>query len=332
VISNNLQVFDASGFPVIEPIRLSDVIRSFIETLPECSFNQEKIVLELLPEPSQFQINGNPRLLNLCADYGYVRVIVLRGENIIYQHPHSIEEVIAMPLQKILNQLYPKEETFAFSLFNRPSNAIKAIQNIEKCLSTIGKQRVKSRLKIHPIEEPPLAEASLEDFKFISKPENEAYSNLKIILHESVYLQLYESMPLSHQYEEGGFLLGFPYTERGSQHNYLLEITHCPKAEQTGASFFHITFTGESFAAVKRLIRQELPSHRLLGWYHTHLFPATEEMGLSSIDVNLHSTTFRIPWQVAGLVNLDRSNRTLRFYSRKDGYMSNCPFGVVEDK
>ncbi len=47
-------------------------------------------------------------------------------------------------------------------------------------------------------------------------------------------------------------------------------------------------------------------------------------MGLSSIDVRLHFTTFRIPWQLAGLVNLEAERRVLRFYVRDHDNMALC--------
>jgi hypothetical protein len=63
----------------------------------------------------------------------------------------------------------------------------------------------------------------------------------------------------------------------------------------------------------------------MLGWYHTHLFAATDDIGLSTIDFRLHFTTFRLPWQIAGLVNLDGQQRVLRFYVRQHDTMALCP-------
>lgn len=108
-----------------------------------------------------------------------------------------------------------------------------------------------------------------------------------------------------------------------------MHVTGALPAEQVGASLLHFTFTGDSFDRVKRRLDQDRQGERLLGWYHTHLFPATEAMGLSSIDYRLHFTTFRIPWQVAGLVNLDGDDRVLRFYVRRGDEMSLCPHQTV---
>ena len=93
----------------------------------------------------------------------------------------------------------------------------------------------------------------------------------------------------------------------------------------------HLTFTGDSFSAVKRSLREGPSGDRLLGWFHTHLFPATDEMGLSSVDLRLHFSTFTIPWQVAGLINLDGAGRTLRFYVRRGDGMALCPDWTVDE-
>jgi hypothetical protein len=43
-------------------------------------------------------------------------------------------------------------------------------------------------------------------------------------------------------------------------------------------------------------------------------FPATPEFGLSTVDVRLHSSTFRRPWQIAALLNVTPELRVLRVY------------------
>ena len=93
-----------------------------------------------------------------------------------------------------------------------------------------------------------------------------------------------------------------------------------------------VILTGESFVEVKRKLREKSDKRRLLGWYHTHLFPATDDFGLSSIDYTLHFGTFTIPWQLAGLINIDGADRTLRFYRREAIEMLLCPYWVINER
>ena len=70
-----------------------------------------------------------------------------------------------------------------------------------------------------------------------------------------------------------------------------------------------------------------------MGWYHTHLFRATDDEGLSTVDVQMHHTTFKRPWQVAGLLNIGLSSgaeeRVLRFYVGHGRSMAPCPVEVL---
>ena len=156
-------------------------------------------------------------------------------------------------------------------------------------------------------------------------------TSVKIVLWRSLYQDLCHQRPLSRKVEEGGFLIGKVYRDGDDEGTYLLEIINALTAQHTGASFLHLTFTGESFVEVKRTLHQSHPGERLLGWYHTHLFPATDSFGLSSIDDELHFSTFTKTWQIAGLINLDGNERTLRFYVRQGDKMVLCPYWVTDE-
>lgn len=155
---------------------------------------------------------------------------------------------------------------------------------------------------------------------------------VKIVLARSLYQNLCHRRPLSQTVEEGGFLIGNVYRDGDQENTYLLEISNALTAQHTGASFLHLTFKGDSFVEVKRTLNQSHLGERLLGWYHTHLFAATPSFGLSSIDVELHFSTFTIPWQLAGLINLDGNQRTLRFYVRQGNKMVLCPYWVIDER
>ena len=155
---------------------------------------------------------------------------------------------------------------------------------------------------------------------------------VKIVLSRSLYQDLCYQRPLSRLVEEGGFLVGKVYRDGDDEDTYLLEVSNALTAKHTGASFLHLTFTGDSFVEVKRTLNQSHPGERLLGWYHTHLFPATPNFGLSSIDDELHFSTFTIPWQIAGLINVHGNERTLRFYVRQGNKMALCPYWVIDER
>ena len=103
------------------------------------------------------------------------------------------------------------------------------------------------------------------------------------------------------------------------------------QAQHTGASLLHFTFTGDSFTAIHQEITRNRPREQLLGWFHSHLFAANGDDGLSSIDYRLHFTTFRQSWQLAGLVNLGHDgDRVLRFYARVGDDMLLCPLQIID--
>jgi proteasome lid subunit RPN8/RPN11 len=147
---------------------------------------------------------------------------------------------------------------------------------------------------------------------------------VKVVMEPVVAAELERDRPFSDQVEQGGFLVGEVYADADAPETFIVLVTAAVPAEQVGASFLHFTFTGDSFDAIKARLATEHQGAVLLGWYHTHLFPATDAMGLSSIDYRLHFTTFRIPWQVAGLVNLDGPHRVLRWYVRRGEDMLLC--------
>jgi hypothetical protein len=152
---------------------------------------------------------------------------------------------------------------------------------------------------------------------------------VKVLVPAALVDDLTRTQAFSAEVEEGGFLVGKVWTDAADPAGTIIELGAAPPAEHTGASFLHFTFTGTSFDAVKRDLRGVYGGNRLVGWYHTHLFPATDAMGLSSIDLRLHLTTFRQPWQVAGLLNLEAARRVLRFYVRRGDDMAECPQWVI---
>jgi hypothetical protein len=177
------------------------------------------------------------------------------------------------------------------------------------------------RFDITDVSEKDFPYLSLSDLQ-INAAENDKTAVLKITMAASLYEDHISHHRYSREYEEGGFYIGQVYREKELENAFILTIENVVAARYIGASADRLILSSESFAEVKNLLRQ--PEHlnkKLLGWYHTHLFPSGNEvMGLSSIDLYAHFTTFHFEWQVAGLINIENDNsNTLRFYAKKRG-------------
>jgi len=289
-------------------------------------------------------IAGTPTLVNLSADYGYVRAIVKDQDLITYNHPHTVHELLGQRLQAYLRDHYPDQDLWGFYLIAdglpSPPPAIAPLDNLQRQFRS--KPEVEGGVAVTPyadgelpgfrirkIEEPPPPEASLDDFPLLTGGgDREAF--VKVLVPETVHADLLERRRFSNDMEEGGFLTGRVFRDRDAPGTYLVRVDGALPAEHTGASLLQFTYTGDSFSAVKRVLREQRPDECLLGWYHTHLFAASDAMGLSSIDLELHFTTFRQPWQLAGLINLDPGGpRVLRFYVRRQTLMTPCPTWVL---
>lgn len=285
--------------------------------------------------PEDIMINGTPIVENLIPEFGYAYVTLIKDDRVIYRHPHPLSDILTQALQTYLKEHYPSIDHWYFRI---------NVPNMPKESRMRQTPYVKGTVPIRPFgpadkpafsirriveEEPPIR--TLSELG-IQPDEKDRSSKIKVLLPSSLEHDLHVTRPLSNEVEEGGFLVGNVYRDGDSDGSYILDIKAAPFAEYTGASFFHFTYTGDSFALIKRTLREERPGERLLGWFHTHLFPATETLGLTSIDVVLHFSTFSIPWQVAGLINLDFYNnrRVLRFYVREGNCMTPCPSWVSD--
>src|SRR5216684_2032465 len=154
----------------------------------------------------------------------------------------------------------------------------------------------------------------------------EGRSHVKVLASAHLLKALLRAELFSSLWEDGGFLIGRAYSDLDCDGDaYIVTLNAAPRASATRASGVHLTYTGDSFTEVKRSLREEFPEQQLVGWYHTHLFAAEEEMGLSGVDLRLHFSTFRQHWQIAGLINLVPGKPpVLRFYAGDGGTMILC--------
>jgi hypothetical protein len=180
------------------------------------------------------------------------------------------------------------------------------------------------------VEEEPFDEDETADADEAADPAAPREPLVTVAIPEALVISLVETFPFSDEIEEGGFLVGRVYRDSDRPGGYLVHVTAAISAERTGASMIGFTFTGESFLRVSEQLAGRGDGEALLGWYHTHLFPASPTSNLSSADEELHRSTFRRPWQVAALVNISGDGRALRFYHGiEDGKMTRIPYWVV---
>jgi hypothetical protein len=283
--------------------------------------------------PEEEPLAGHPRVSNLNPDWGYLRVKVLLNGGHPYAHPHTVSELITAPLQRRLRANYPEEPAWGFCVLVRGMPGRPTVRAEPFVAGAIGilpyEEGEVPLFRIRPIPDPPLPVAALRDFGVATFDDAVRGAAVKVLVRRELDEELRRHRTFSDQVEEGGFLVGRVYEDRDRPGTHIIDLTAAPPAEHTGASLLHFTFTGDSFEAVKRSLRDVHAGNRLTGWYHTHLFPATAAMGLSSIDLKLHFTTFRQPWQLAGLLNLEADRRVLRFYVRHGDQMVDCPQWVI---
>jgi hypothetical protein len=334
-MNSEVELYKGPNYVLLGRIPLAGVLRIALEGILGRPLNNPRILLEIYDVHDDVGAGGSPNVRYLFPKYGYAAVQVLEHGQLVYRHPHPIDELVTRPLRELLRKAYPDETHWAFCLVGeglprprvvRPEPEVEGV--VEVAPYSEGEA---PPFRIRRVPEEPLPEASLAEFG-VGYAGTDGAAFAKVLIHQSLHNELTGTRPLSDQVEEGGFLIGRAYRDRDASGTYLLEVTAALAAEHTGASLLHFTFTGDSFDAVKRALREAHPGKRLLGWYHTHLFAATTEMGLSSIDLQLHFTTFRQPWQLAGLVNLDGHQRTLRFYVRQGDTMALCPQWVTDER
>ncbi|MGP4045112.1 JAB N-terminal domain-containing protein [Streptomyces sp. 2A115] len=330
----DVELFRSDDYVRAGRLALLPLLRSVLQPMVGQSLEGATIELSFLPLTDRTPVRGTPSVINLRGSHGYVRVRIVRGDTVLYQHPHALREIVGRPLQELLGERLPEETHWGFGIRG---------PGLEKAALVRPKPVVANRVEITvggprrglfgieevPDPEPPVA--SLQELG-ITEPTAQALSEpVVVVLHAGIHQALSSTRPFSREVEEGGFLAGHVHRNREHPDGHVVEVTGAIPAERTGASLLHFTFTGESYLRIGESLAARARGESLVGWYHTHLFPATSRFGLSSADVDLHTTTFQRPWQVAALVNIDRASRVVRLY-RRDGTdtMTAVPYWVRE--
>jgi hypothetical protein len=327
-----VELFRTDDYVQAGRVPLLPLVRDFFERMLGRELDNALFRLSFMRLRDGRQLAGAPEMINLRASHGWAYAQIFRDGHTIYQHPHAVREIIAAPLQRILGEEYPDESHWGYGVRAPGLEGLALVRPAprgehEVGLSLDGRRRIR-RFDVEEIAEPEPPVRSLADLG-VNGPATPTVEPVGVVIDHSTFEWLVRDFPFSGEVEEGGFLAGRVFRAAGNPSGYLVQLTAAMPAERTGASLMHFTFTGESFLRVGAQLDARNDDLELVGWYHTHLFPATDKLGLSSIDVELHTTTFRKPAQIAGLVNLDGSTRTLRFYRSTGSEMEPAPYWVV---
>lgn len=278
----------------------------------------------------QRDTDGEPTMVNLRPSHSYVTVRIVVGDRLIYRHPHSVREILARPLQRLLAAEAPDDAHWGYAVAGPGLEALALTRPPPHVPGSVDVRVRRGRpglLRLEEVPEPEPPTARLSDFGISDGAESPG--DLAVMFGAEAGSTLQRDAVLSDEVEEGGFLVGRVHRDADRPGRYLVNVVHALPAERTGASMLQFTFTGESFLRVNDTVHRLGDDLRLVGWYHTHLFAATDRVGLSSSDVDLHTRTFRRRWHIAGLLNIDGGHRTLRAYGWNGTRMRLLPHWVV---
>jgi proteasome lid subunit RPN8/RPN11 len=312
---------------------LLPLLREVFEGLIGRSLAGCRFELLFLPVADRRTLSGSPSVVNLRSSHGYVQVRILQGGEVLYQHPHPVREIIGRPLQLRLLDRTPGETHWGFGVRGPGLDRIALVRPAPEVANqvdiTVGLRRPRV-FHLEEVEEPEPPLASLAELG--ADAGDAVDSPVGVVAEAGVALALTKNLGFSSEVEEGGFLAGHVYRDRDNPGRDLVKVSGALPAMRTGASLLHFTFTGESFLRVSETLAARGRGERLVGWYHTHLFRATDSLGLSTVDVDLHTSTFHQPWQIAALVNIAAhgDDRVLRFYRASGKEMVKTPYWVAE--
>jgi proteasome lid subunit RPN8/RPN11 len=326
-----VEIFRGSDLVPDGTLPLEPLLRRFFEKHLDQRLDGAHIQLLFLPEAeaagSNVTLTGGFNVANLRPRYGQVQVRVLLEGELLYQHPHPVSELLGRVLRDTLTARDPGEQRWGVGLrgaqldlrapLERPVPDMERSTHIE-----VGAPRG----RVFEMEEIPRQAAPLRtiadlgvDVPNAALPPPEPVT---IVVDGRVYDALTQTLQFSDEVEEGGFLTGQVYRDVHAPDCHIVEVKAIMPAERTGASLLSFTFTGDSFLRVGALLAAQASGEELVGWYHTHLFAVGQGLGLSSVDVQLHRSTFRQPWQIAALVNISAGHRALRFYRTSETGMA----------
>ncbi|MFE4972067.1 JAB N-terminal domain-containing protein [Kitasatospora sp. NPDC056651] len=287
-----------------------------------------EVALRAVPDHSE--ILGPPRITNLRRELGELAVRVRAGGRVVLEQSRSVNESLAVGLVALTRRLDPAEENWAFEIVPaRAEPPARHVPEVSGAVVVDPGTASPPAFTVRRAEEPELPPFDPGDWGIDPV---RTTAEVTALLAPEAARQLGRGLRFSRDLEEGGFLSGQPFRHPDDPERWIVVVHHVLPARFSGASRTHFTFTGDSFREMSRELTERFPGERLVGWYHTHLFPATDDFGLSTTDVDLHLDTFRRPWQVAALINLTEDARVLRCYARRDEELLLCPLGRRDER
>jgi hypothetical protein len=281
----------------------------------------------------------------------YFEVHLFDNQVELYKGVYTVDDIFLHGVHLLLNQriqngkLSVEQGPFAYAIIpgSSSSNAIEQDVLPEQAYQVEGifhlppRRKEEPLIAFRPIPQPPAAEADPGIFGAVQwHGKGDPQAGL-VFMPARVYTELRQQLILSTKKEEGGYLLGnvyrqpgSPESEGGENFRWIVEITDLLMAEDTVGSAMKLLFTGDSWSKINRRRNRDFAERRLVGWFHTHLFPATDSFGLSGLDQDMHAWYLPRPWHVAVLLNLEPDgDRTVRCYQRgPDGSLVETPFAV----
>lgn len=295
-----------------------------------------------------------PRLvMHPEAHITHFTVQLLEFQRPLYQGEYSVDDVFQAGVEFLARQLikqgkieaaerlYYEVHTSAQEVNTVSPDVLPAnVYEVEGVFKLPLRSDDQERTVFHKLQPDPLPERTPEsygDVLTLGRPGPDAGT---IMLSADVYNALLRDLQLSSTVEDGGYLLGTPYRQPGSiEHEdkvgfrWLLEVTDVIQAEAALGRIGSLLFTGETWSRITRRRDRDFPDKKLVAWFHSHLFAASAEFGLSGMDQDLHRRFLTKPWQVAVLLNIHKGQRTVRCFQRgAEGELVECLFHVFNRK
>jgi proteasome lid subunit RPN8/RPN11 len=318
---------------------LTDALR---ERLKEAEFSSDTLattrrtrVVLYFNDPDELSKLSMPRpVAELGDSLGWLLVRFLEDGRLVYEGRYGIGELMGTALARTLFRIDPDEPKWAFAFRNLSTAAdVRPAPDVEGAVDVDMRQDSRPLpFTIQQVETPVPEDVDSAELGI----DPSLLGPVNVLVTRDVHALMVRRLPFSERVEEGGFLLGRIQSVSGDASQQLTRVTHVTPAAQAGASAIHFTFTPDSFKEVNRLLAERDRGEELVGWYHTHLFAATADIGtatgLSSIDIDTHFATFQRSGQVAGLINLSGRRRVLRFYSRVEDKMEECRVWIGDER
>ncbi len=118
-------------------------------------------------------------------------------------------------------------------------------------------------------------------------------AGFQVVMRQSALNEIHDHGLETPHVEVCGVLIGGVYRDDLGQY---LHVRHVVRGESSESTAGSVTFTSETWDEIHRLMEQQYPDERILGWYHTH---PNHGIFLSSMDTFIHENFFDLPWQVA---------------------------------